>query len=49
LKFVIRIDDIKTPGFMNFKELYDIASEKDLQFIRDINVSEIDPNDPTNI
>lgn len=46
---MIKIDDEKTDGFLNFKELLKSATSKDVDFIRDLNKTIISPDDPTNI
>lgn len=44
------MDDEKSPGFLNFNDLYGISSNKEVDFIRDLNSSnKIDPDDATNI
>ena len=48
LKFVIKIDEDKTSGMMNFNDLYDLVSNKNILEIRDMQ-RKINPDDPTNI
>ena len=48
LRYVIRIDDHKTPGMLNFDDLFSLPSQKQVQEIRDLQ-SQIKPDDPTNI
>ncbi len=36
LKTVIKIHDGQEPGMLNFSDLYDIATNKDIEFIRNI-------------
>lgn len=48
LKFVIKIDEDKTSGMMNFNDLYDLVSSKNILEIRDMQ-RKINPDDPTNI
>ncbi|EAR89528.1 acyl-CoA synthetase family (AMP-forming)/AMP-acid ligase family protein (macronuclear) [Tetrahymena thermophila SB210] len=48
LKFVIRIDDEKTPGMMSFKSLYELAGSKDYQKLH-TTMRITEPDDATNI
>ena len=48
LKSLIKLDDVKSPGYFNFSELYDYHdSSHFLELEKRLN--EIDPDDPINI
>jgi len=48
LKYVVRIDDELTPGMLNFKNLLQIATEKDFSKLHSI-MRSTEPDDATNI
>ena len=44
----MKIDDEKSPGFLNFNDLFDIVGSKDVENLREI-TRKISPDEPTNI
>jgi len=48
LKLLVRLDDVQTPGFLNFKELFDMPGADDLRALGAIENS-LSPEDPANI